>query len=274
VAYVRASHEESTSVPAPLTIRAVGGPTVVLELGGLRLVTDPTFDQPGSYPRPGGVTLTKTTAAAFGPDEIGPADAVLLSHDQHADNLDNAGRAYLEKVPRTLTTASAAGRLAGSAAVTGLSPWQHADLARPEGGPLRVTAVPARHGPEGCEPVTGEVTGFVLTGDGLPVCYLSGDNAWLGAVQQVADRFGPVDVAVLFAGAARLPGRFDGALLTIDSAMAAQAAALLGAAAVVPVHFNSWSHFTEGADALAGAFTAAGLRDRLVLLAPGEQVTI
>ena len=38
----------------------------------------------------------------------------------------------------------------------------------------------------------------------LPTVYVSGDNASLGAVQAVADHAGPVDVAVLFAAAARI----------------------------------------------------------------------
>lgn len=63
--------------------------------------------------------------------------------------------------------------------------------------------------------------GFVLTAPDLPTIYIIGDNASLALVQQVADRFGPVDTAVLFAGAARTP-LFDGALLTLDSAQAAE----------------------------------------------------
>jgi hypothetical protein len=35
----------------------------------------------------------------------------------------------------------------------------------------------------------------------------------------------------------------------------------------VPVHFDSWAHFTEGGDALRAAFEAAGLADRLELRA-------
>ena len=252
-------------------IRVAGGPTAILEIGGLRLVTDPTFDPPGTYPPRNGAVLTKTAPAAFGPAAIGPADAVLLSHDQHADNLDTSGRAYLREVPRTITTRSAAARLAPELgdAVTGLAPWSSVPV-----GDLVVTAVPARHGPEGCEPVMGEVTGFVLAGEGVPSVYLSGDNAWLGAVEQIAGRFGPVDIAVLFAGAASAPARFDGALLTIDSPQAASAARLLGAGTVVPVHYNSWAHLHEGADALRAAFTAAGLAERLVLLGPGEEATL
>jgi L-ascorbate metabolism protein UlaG (beta-lactamase superfamily) len=252
-------------------IQLVGGPTAVLEVGGLRLVTDPTFDPPGDYPRPGGSMLVKLAPPAVTLDEVGWADAVLLSHDQHADNLDRAGRIFLAKVPLTLTTSSGATRLAEDGiTVRGMAPWQHIDLPRGGREPLRVTAVPARHGPEGCEPISGEVTGFVLTAPDLPTIYVSGDNAWLGAVEQVAARFAPVAIAVLFAGAARVVGRFDGALLTLDSDLSAEAARVLGARSVVPVHYTGWSHFTEGGPDLRTAFDRAGLADRLVLLAPGE----
>ncbi|MFD9880854.1 MBL fold metallo-hydrolase [Streptomyces alboflavus] len=243
-------------------VRVFGGPTALIEYGGLRLLTDPTFDAPGDYPAPGG-GLTKTRPPSAAPADLGRVDAVLLSHDEHADNLDNAGRALLADVPLTLTTPGGARRLGGTA--RGLAPWESVQLERPGGGSVTVTAAPAQHGPEGCEPVTGEVTGFVLTGDDLPTVYVSGDNASLDLVRQIADRFGPVDTAVLFAGAARVPSVFDGALLTLDSTQAAQAATILGARRIVPVHFDSWAHFTEGGEPLAAAFAAAGLTDRVQL---------
>ena len=263
-----------------MRIWLIGGPTAVLDIGGLRLVTDPTFDPPGSYPRPDGPTLTKLTPPAARPEDLGAVDAVLLSHDQHADNLDGGGRAYLKGVPLTLTTRSGAERLvaAGDVApgqVRGLAAREQTDLERPgHAEPLRVTAVPARHGPEGCEPVSGEVTGFVLTAPDVPTVYVSGDNAWLGAIGQVVDQFGAVDVAVLFAGAARFPDRFDGALLTLDSALAAEATRMLGASTTVPVHYTGWQHFTEGTAALTAAFGEAGLADRLTMLAPGESALL
>jgi L-ascorbate metabolism protein UlaG (beta-lactamase superfamily) len=217
----------------------------------------------------------KIAPPAVIPDDVGSADAVLLSHDQHADNLDRGGRAFLAKAPLTLTTASGAARLAEDGiSVRGLAPWQHVDLARDGREPIRVTAVPARHGPEGAEPVSGEVVGFVLTATDLPTIYISGDNAWLGAVEQVAARFGPVDIALLFAGAARIAGAFDGALLTLDSDLAAEAARVLDARSVVPVHYTGWQHFTEGGPSLRAAFDRAGLADRLVLLAPGESADL
>ncbi|WP_371477928.1 MBL fold metallo-hydrolase [Kitasatospora sp. NBC_00315] len=244
------------------TVRVFGGPTALIEIGGLRLLTDPAFDAPGEYPVGPGRVLTKTAPAAIDPADLGPVDAVLLSHDEHPDNLDHSGRALLADVPLVLTTRGGEGRLGGTA--RGLAPWESVDLARPDGGVLTVTAAPALHGPEGSEPVVGEVIGFVLTADDLPTVYVSGDNASLALVKEIADRVGPVDTAVLFAGAART-GLFDGALLTLDSAQAAEATVILGARRVVPVHFDSWGHFSEGRSELVDAFTAAGLADRLSL---------
>jgi L-ascorbate metabolism protein UlaG (beta-lactamase superfamily) len=136
-----------------------------------------------------------------------------------------------------------------------------------------VTSVPARHGPPGCERVAGDVTGFVITGSGLPRVYVSGDNASLDAVRTVADRFGPIDVALLFAGAART-ALLDGAYLTLTSEEAAAAAKLLGARHVVPLHFEGWAHFTQGRASLTEAFAAAALSNHVHLLSPGERVIL
>jgi L-ascorbate metabolism protein UlaG (beta-lactamase superfamily) len=241
---------------AVLAVTLAGGPTAVLELGGARLLVDPTFDPPGEYPLGGGRSLTKTEPAALTAADVGPVGAVLLSHDQHPDNLDTAGRAALADAPLVLTTALAAERLGGTA------------RALPVGetvvlGALSVTGVRAEHGPPGAERLTGPVTGFVLHGPGVPTVYVSGDNASLDAVKEIAERFAPVDTAILFAGAPRFPMLFDGNLIVLDSAQAAEAARILDARRVVPAHHDSWAHFTEGREDLEAAFAAAGLTDRL-----------
>jgi hypothetical protein len=70
----------------------------------------------------------------------------------------------------------------------------------------------------------GPVIGFVLDGPGLELVYISGDNASLDVVRTIADRIGPIDLAVLFAGAVQLAHRFDSAYLTLSSDFAAEAA--------------------------------------------------
>jgi len=243
-----------------LTARLVGGPTAVLEYGGVRWLTDPALSPPGDYE--GG--LVKTTGPAFEPDEI---DVVLLSHDHHSDNLDPAGRAFLPRAGRVLTTVQGAERVGGGA--TGMEPWSSVEV-----GPVTVTAVPAQHGPDGSDEVMGPVIGFVLAGAGLETVYVSGDNASLDVVRAIAERAGPIDVAVLFAGAVSIPARFGGAYLTLSSDRAAEAAKLLGVRAVVPLHFEGWTHFTQGADALRAAFAGNGVADLLALPERGETVAV
>jgi L-ascorbate metabolism protein UlaG (beta-lactamase superfamily) len=248
-------------VPA-LTCQLVGGPTAIIEYAGLRWLTDPTLSPPGEYE--GG--LVKTTGPAIGADRIGPIDAVLLSHDHHADNLDPAGREFaLTSGARVFTTTAGAQRLGAPA--EGLDEWATATV-----GDVTVTAVPALHGPPGCEEITGPVIGFVLSADGQPTVYVAGDNAALHVVAQVADRCGPIEIAILNAGAVQIPQRFDGAYLTLSADRAAMATIALDARVAIPLHFEGWTHFTQGADELRSAFSGNGVGDRLRLPARGETV--
>ncbi|QUH04023.1 MBL fold metallo-hydrolase [Saccharopolyspora erythraea] len=247
-------------------VRVFGGPTALFEYGGLRFLTDPTFDAPGDYPTPGGAVLTKTAPATGTPADLGRVDVVLLSHDEHPDNLDHSGRALLAGVPLTLTTPGGGRRLGERA--KGLADWESIELERPDGRTLTVTGVPALHGPgprEDVEAITGEVVGFVLTAEDLPTVYVSGDNAQLALVEEIAQRFAPVDTAILFAGAPRFSAIYDGKPIVLTSAQAAEATKILDAHRVVPIHCDSWAHFTEGRDELVAAFTAAGLMDRVEL---------
>ena len=106
----------------------VGGPTAVLEYAGLRWLTDPALSPPGEYA--GG--LVKTTGPAIEPDALPPIDVVLLSHEHHSDNLDPAGREFLPRAGRVLTTVQGAERLGGNA--IGLEPWSSAEVDRAGGG--------------------------------------------------------------------------------------------------------------------------------------------
>jgi L-ascorbate metabolism protein UlaG (beta-lactamase superfamily) len=251
-----------------VTATHIGGPTLVLDLSGIRIVTDPTFDAPGPHPI-GERVLHKLSPPALTAADLGTVDLVLLSHDQHPDNLDDSGRAFLATVGQVLSTPAAAERIPG---VRGLAPWEVVEIATPHGA-LVVTAVPALHGPPGAEAFSGPVTGFVLRPPSGPTVYVSGDNASVAVVEQIADRFVDprvgtvIDLAVLFCGAARRPDRPEQLTLTADDAvLAAQA---LGARRVVPVHAEGWLHFTESLGTVARAFAQAGLGDRLTVLGAG-----
>ena len=249
-------------------ITLIGGPTALVEFGGLRFLTDPTFDEPGDYQTPH-VTLTKTSRPAIAAADVGPVDAVLLSHYQHSDNIDNSGRDFLRKAPRVLTTAVGAKRLGGNA--EGLAPWQSVDLSK-DGKSVRVTAAPARHGPAGIEPLAGDVIGFVLTSNDPAVApiYITGDTVWYDGVAEVARRF-KAGVVLLFAGAAQTRGPFH---LTMDNNDAIETAAAFPGATIVPVHHEGWAHFRQSGGDLQKAFNALGFDKRLHMLTPGVPSTV
>ncbi|UAK32427.1 MBL fold metallo-hydrolase [Nocardia asteroides] len=235
-----------------LEVLHVGGPTLRLRYAGRTWLTDPTFDEPGDYP--GRVTLHKLVGPAVSPRELGPVDVVLLSHDEHPDNLDMSGREFLRTVPTVLSTPGAATRIEG---VRGLQNWETVTVHG-----VQVTGVPALHGPEGCEPFTGFVTGFVLRAEGEPTVYVSGDNASVDVVRRIAERIGRIDVAVLNVGAANI-GHFGDADLTLNARTALLAAEVLGDALIVPVHGEGWAHFSESLDHLSRIFRYAGRGDQL-----------
>lgn len=259
---------ETATETATETVEAlhVGGPTLRFRYAGLTWLTDPTFDPPGDYPGP--VVLHKLIGPAVPPDRLGPIDVVLLSHDQHADNLDRSGRALLPSVPTVLSTPDAAGRLPG---VTGLQPWQTITVSG--AAEVAVTAVPALHGPAGAEEFSGVVTGFVLRATGAPTVYVSGDNASVDLVAEVVDRFGPIDLAVLNVGAANV-GRFGDADATLNAQTALRASALLGDAMIIAVHGEGWAHFSESLDHLRRTFGYAGRAEKLIIPPLGEPIMI
>ena len=251
-----------------------GGPTALISYGGLRLLTDPTFDPPGDHPRPGTpVVLHKLTSPRVLEAELEPIDAVLLSHDHHSDNLDPAGRAFLPRAGRVLTTVAGAERLEVEA--TGMEPGDSARMEAPNGARVEITAVRADHGPPAVAPKNGPVIGFLLSAAGLPSVYVSGDNASVDVVRAIVDEHGPIDTSVLFCGGAVVPEAWGpDAYLTLTPEMAVQAARLLGDGPIVPIHQEGWAHFSFGPEELEQAFREAGLADRLRPVSPGEEVPL
>jgi L-ascorbate metabolism protein UlaG (beta-lactamase superfamily) len=93
----------------------IGEPTMLIEVAGRRLLTDPTFDAPGrSYSFGWGTSSRRLAGPAIPAADLLPIDAILLTHDHHGDNLDPAGRALLPAAGVVVTTASGAGRLSAA----------------------------------------------------------------------------------------------------------------------------------------------------------------
>ncbi|WP_402466491.1 MBL fold metallo-hydrolase [Isoptericola aurantiacus] len=254
-----------------LRLTHVGGPTLLIQLGGWNLLVDPTFDPPGRrYGFALGTSSVKLAGPAVPLEDLPPIDAVLLSHDHHADNLDDAGRRLLPQVPRVVSTAAAARRLR-MPSVTGLKPWSATELAHTGRPTLRVTATPCRHGPPLSRPVVGEVVGFVIepADKSSGALWITGDTVTIPALAEVPRRF-DVDTMVMHLGRVRF-GLTGPLRYSMDGHDAVELLRTVRPRRAVPVHYEGWSHFSEPVSDLRRAVDGAEqqLRERVVWLSPG-----
>ncbi|MEQ1507995.1 MAG: MBL fold metallo-hydrolase [Myxococcota bacterium] len=256
----------------------VGTATVLMEIGPLRVLTDPALNvTPSSrYAAGFGLHYRRTEVPRLPPEGLGRIDLVLLSHDEHGDNLDEAGRALLPTAGVVVTTESGAARLAatdaaGATRYVGLAPGETTTVSR-DGFTLEITATPARHGPPGSLPLVGPVIGFALAWDGQEhgVVYVSGDTVHTAAVDALADEL-RVGTAFLHVGAATFPilGR-----VTMNGHGAARIVDALDPTVVVPIHQRGWSHFREPPAETIRTLADAGYADRLEVLIPGTWTTL
>jgi len=253
----------------------VGGPTVLVEVGGWRILTDPTFDPPGRRYRFGWGTSSRKVAGPGVPvGDLGPVDAVLLTHDHHADNLDDAGRALLPSAGAVLTTVAGARHLGRGA--RGLAPWASTRLEAPSRPTIEVTATPCRHGPPLSGPIVGDVVGFAMTWPGQRhgALWISGDTVLFAGVREVADRIG-VGTAVVHLGGVRFP--VTGPVrYTMTARDAVELCRLLRPRTMLPVHYEGWSHFRQGRAAIERelAGTPPEVRERFSWLPAGAPVEL
>ena len=258
-----------------MRITYLGTACVFLEYAGLRLITDPVFDEPGgtysmapSWIPDAWFSSTRDYPSPATVAQLPPIDVVLLSHDHHSDNLDVAGRALVlgDTVGTVVTNPAAAKRLSAARdAVVGLATNESTTV-----GSVTITATPARHGPR-FTPQASQVTGFLLEADDEPSVWISGDTVLTPALREWATEHRGIDVAVIHCGAVRfkkapLLGR---ALFTFDPAQVVEVAKLLDPRVVIPIHRSGWTHF-QPEEPLRAAFADSGLGPRVRWLRLGE----
>ncbi len=232
----------------------VGGPTVLIEVGGWRLLTDPTFDAPGRrYSFGWGAFSRKVAGPSMAADEVGEIDAILLSHEHHGDNLDTAGRTLLPRAGTVVTTGAGARRLGGRA--RGLDPWGVTILEAAARPPLEITATPCRHGPAHARFIIGDAIGFALRWEGQQrgALWISGDTVLYDGVREVAKHI-EVNTAILHLGAVRFP--VTGPVrYTMTAGDAIELCGLIRPHRVIPIHYEGWKHFKEGRPSIEREFS-------------------
>lgn len=270
-----------------VTLTYIGGPTLLIEVGGWRILTDPTFDPPGRrYFFGWGTASRKLQGPAIAFDDLGPIDAVLISHDHHGDNLDPTGRELLPRMGRIITTVPGAKRLAGAArrgadgsshdgTPTGLAAWQTTTLSAPGKESIEITATPCRHGPPGSRPIVGEVIGFALTWAGQQhgAFWITGDSVLYDGLREVPRRF-DVGTVVAHLGGVTFPWLSGPLRYTMNAEEAVELCGALDPTTIVPLHFEGWKHFRQGRSKAETVLQGSPLGDRVRWLPTGEPATL
>ena len=243
--------------PGDLRLTYVGHATVLIELDGIRILTDPILRGRVGPLRRRGLTPV--------PADLGPIDAVLVSH-AHPDHFDRASLRVVPGGPLAIVPPG----LGRSAARAGLPTHELAVDDQIEIGGVRVTAVPARHGRW---PLARAIRPMGFLVEGSRSVYFAGDTALFPGMAQLAGR---VDVALLPVGRWGPPSGPD--RLTPGSAV--DAATLVGARIAVPIHWGTlylpgfragrwgWGSMGAGEAFEREAERARGLD--VVVLQPGE----
>jgi L-ascorbate metabolism protein UlaG (beta-lactamase superfamily) len=193
--------------PGSLRVTFIHHSTLLIQLDGLNLLTDPIFSERASPVSWAGPRRARPAGLRF--EDLPPIDALLISHD-HYDHLDLATlRRLREAGCSRVVTGLGNGRLLKREGVASrvdeLDWWQGVELTPAKGGPpVRVTAVPAQHfSGRGLDDRNETLwVGFVLEGAAGRLLF-AGDTGYGPHFRQIRERFGPLEMAALPIGAYR-----------------------------------------------------------------------
>jgi L-ascorbate metabolism protein UlaG (beta-lactamase superfamily) len=202
--------------------------TVILGLGGKRVLVDPMLDEAGARPPIEGTVpqVRNPTVPLPFPEEdvVRGLDAVIVTH-RHRDHLDTRAE---ELLPRDVPVFC---QPEDEEALRELALDVHPVEDATAWDGLRITRTPARHGSGQMAELLAPVSGFVL--DDL---YLAGDTVWYEDVGDTIERHRP-RVAVVNAGGAEF---LEGGLIVMGIDDVREVAARVPT--VVAVHMEALNH--------------------------------
>ncbi len=226
------------SRPPETGLRAtwLGHSTVLLEVDGLRILTDPVWGDrasPVTFAGPKRFQPVPVTLAS-----LPPLDAIVVSHD-HFDHLDYPTILELAKLDVPVVTSLGVGAHleawgVPAARIKELDWWDSAELP----GGLTITAAPSQHF-SGRSMHGRNLTlwsSMVIRGPRHAV-FFSGDTGLTPEYADILQRLGPFDLAMLEVGAFH-PAWGD---IHLGPENALQAVTLLGAPSFLPVHWGTFN---------------------------------
>ncbi len=252
-----------------ISITHIDTACIILDINGFRIMTDPVLDKAGELYHFGyGAFSRKLSNPALSKEEIGKIDLILLSHHQHKDNFDKAGKRFAKKVERVVTTMPAARTLKNG---VGLNNWESIAIETTKVPRLKITATPAQHHPWWVPPFfAGKVIGFIIEWEGQQngAYYISGDTVFFKGIKQIAQRF-TIDVGIFHLGDVQFRYLTGYGKYTFDAKQALKSAKLLGVNTFIPIHYSGWSHFKEVEEMVKNIFSQEKLLFNLMWLKTG-----
>jgi len=247
-------------ISSGLRITWLGHSTMLIEVDGLCVLTDPVFGDrasPVSFAGPKRFHRVPATIA-----QLPPLDAVLLSHD-HFDHLCQSSMREIAKLRVPIVTSLGVGVHLESfgvepSLITELDWWEEHTL---PGGELSFTATPAQHFSGrgiGGRNTTLWSSWVVATKNRR--LFFSGDTGLTDAFGEVSQRFGRFDVVMLEIGAWNQAWGD----IHLGPANALKAFEMLGGGTLMPVHWGTFDlalhAWDEPAETLLALAEPAGVR--------------
>lgn len=227
-----------------LRVTFVNHATVLVQLDGLNILTDPVWSERASPVRWTGPKRHKAPGVRL--EDLPPIDMVLLSHN-HYDHMDTATLKQLSGAHHARTIVTLGNRAflepMGIPVAAELDWWQSYDL----GADVRLHCVPAQHfsGRGFCDRFKTLWAGFVIESRSGNI-YFAADTGWGPHFEEIGRRFGPFRLSFLPIGAFRPRWFMSSVHIGPEEAVAAHR--IVRSAVTVPIHYGTFHLGDDGED--------------------------
>ena len=248
----------------------LGHSTVLIEIDGLRVLTDPVWGNRASPSRLAGPRRFQPVPVPL--RALPPIDLVLISHD-HYDHLDYPTIRHLARTDVPFVTSLGVGAHLQSwdipaERIVELDWWESYTL---PGRDLSITAAPSQHfSGRGLKDRNATLWSSMAIRSSRHAVFFSGDTGLTTDYTRIGQRLGPFDLVMLEVGAFH-PSWGD---IHLGPVNALKALSLLGGGALLPVHWGTFSlalhDWDEPPETLLALAPAQGAR--LVMPRLGEAV--
>ncbi|RZI45064.1 MBL fold metallo-hydrolase [Herbaspirillum sp. HC18] len=254
------------------SVRFIGAATVLIRHAGFTILTDPNFLHKGEHALLSyGLKTRRLTDPAISFDKLPPIDLVVLSH-MHGDHFDQLVQEKMDRRMPIVTTPDAADTLAelNFKSRFPLKTWSTLTVRKGD-ATLRITAMPARHGPPGAAIALPETMGalleFAVNGKTGYRIYISGDTLMHEDLADIRRRFPDIDLALLHLGGTRILGVMK---VTMDGKDGVTLMRMLAPRHAIPIHYDDYDVFKSPLGEFEKEVDAAGLQGKVIYLKHGE----